>query len=109
MRDYDEEHKDNSGRKYAYGFDFDVMHGYMIDAFLPFKRPGGVLELGSFKGAFTKRLASHFTDIVGVEASSEAITEATRVLGSKGKIYPRSVRNITVGAAVSQYRNDACA
>ena len=24
-------HKDNSGRKYAYGFGFDVMHGYMID------------------------------------------------------------------------------
>lgn len=85
MRDYDEEHKDNNGRKYAYGFDFDVMHGYMIDAFLPFRRPGGVLELGSFKGAFTKRLASHFTDIIGVEASSEAIKEAKRVVGSKAE------------------------
>ena len=26
LRDYNKELKDNKGRKYAYGFDFDVMH-----------------------------------------------------------------------------------
>ena len=85
MRNYDDEHKDNHGRKYAYGFDFDVMHGYMIDAFLPFKRPGEVLELGSFKGAFTKRLIPHFTGITGVEASLEAIVDAQSSVGKKAE------------------------
>jgi len=54
-RDYDAEFKDNSDRKYAYDFDFDVMHGYMLKTFRSFYRPGSCLELGSFKGDFTKR------------------------------------------------------
>ncbi|MDB9758765.1 class I SAM-dependent methyltransferase [Gammaproteobacteria bacterium] len=81
MRDYNKEHKDNGGRKYAYGFDFDIMHKYMIDSILPFKNDGGVLELGSYKGAFTKRLIPHFDSVLGVEASDAAIQEAKRVVG----------------------------
>lgn len=79
-RDYDAEFKDNSERKYAYDFDFDVMHAYMIKAFSAFFRPGSCLELGSFKGDFTKRLTQEFTDITCVEASPEAISEARTVL-----------------------------
>ena len=56
MRDYDQELKDTSDHKYAYGFDFDVMHGYMLDSFTPFFREGSTLELGSFKGDFTVAL-----------------------------------------------------
>lgn len=82
-RDYDREIIDNEDRKYAYSFDFDVMHRYMIDSFEPFFRPGSLLELGSFKGDFTRRLSSHFDDITCVEASSTAIEEARAEFGDK--------------------------
>ena len=67
-RDYNKEFKDNKDRKYAYNFDFDVMHHYMIQSFIPFFRKGNLLELGSFKGDFTKRLKPLFDDITCVEA-----------------------------------------
>lgn len=82
-RDYDAEMKDVAGRKYAYGFDFDVMHPFMIRSFAPFFRPGSVLELGSFKGDFTARLLSHFRDVTCVEASMEAIAIAQKRLGEE--------------------------
>lgn len=78
-RDYDAEIKDADNRyneKYAYSFDLDVIHPYMIRSFQPFFRKGSVLELGCFKGDFTRRLQPHFDDITCVEASSEALTEA---------------------------------
>src|SRR3954470_9630904 len=74
-RDYDTEGRDTSDHKYVYGFDFDVMHPLMIRSFLPFFRPGNVLELGSFKGDFTDRLLPHFSDVTCVEASSEALEQ----------------------------------
>ena len=79
--DYDIEIKDNEARKYAYKFDFDVMHGFMIRAFEPFFVKGSVLELGSFKGDFTRRLLPYFDDVSCVEASSEALEEAREKLG----------------------------
>ena len=81
-RDYDLELKDTTDHKYAYGFDFDVMHGYMVDSFRPFFRPGSMLELGSFKGDFTRRLMAEFDDVTCVEASKEAALEAGRRLGN---------------------------
>ena len=80
QRDYNNEFNDGVGRKYAYGFDFDVMHHYMIEAFRPFLRPGSALELGSFKGDFTKRLLSLFDTITCVEASNSAINQAKQRL-----------------------------
>lgn len=82
-RDYDAEFKDTADHQYAYNFDFDVMHKYMLRSFEPFFRSGSVLELGSFKGDFTKRLLPHFDDVTCVEASSEAIVAARAVLPSK--------------------------
>lgn len=79
-RDFNKEFDDGVGRKYAYGFDFDVMHHYMIETFRPLLRPGSALELGSFKGDFTKRLLPLFDSITCVEASNVAITEAKRKL-----------------------------
>ena len=81
-RDYNAEHVDNA-RKYAYGFDFDVMHPLMVRSFAPFFRPGSMLELGSFKGDFTARLAEHFSDLSCVEASNVAMDEARQRLGDK--------------------------
>lgn len=80
-RDYNQELKDTSDHKYAYNFDFDIMHKYMVDSFIPFFKEGSMLELGSFKGDFTKRLTPHFEDITCVEASDEAIAIAKNNLG----------------------------
>lgn len=84
-RDYNSELKDTTDHKYAYNFDFDVMHHFMLKSFIPFFKPGNMLELGSFKGDFTKRLIPHFEDITCVEASDEAIALAKSALGSKIK------------------------
>jgi 2-polyprenyl-3-methyl-5-hydroxy-6-metoxy-1,4-benzoquinol methylase len=80
-RDYNAEIKDTADHQYAYSFDFDVMHPYMIRSFEPFFKPGSLLELGSFKGDFTQRLREHFNDITCVEASGAAIEEARGKLG----------------------------
>ncbi|MBI4809579.1 MAG: class I SAM-dependent methyltransferase [Nitrosomonadales bacterium] len=82
-RDYDNEIKDTNGHKYAYDFDFDVMHPYMIKSFEPFFQKGSLLELGSFKGDFTRRLLSYFDDVTCVEASTSAIEEAGKGLTDK--------------------------
>jgi GNAT superfamily N-acetyltransferase/SAM-dependent methyltransferase len=83
QRNYNVEIKDTADHQYAYGFDFDVMHPYMIRSFLPFFRNGSLLELGSFKGDFTKRFLNHFDDVTCVEASDLAVEEAKRKLGDK--------------------------
>jgi 2-polyprenyl-3-methyl-5-hydroxy-6-metoxy-1,4-benzoquinol methylase len=82
-RDYNAEMQDGLGHKYAYGFDFDVMHPYMIQSFEPLFRPGNVLELGSFKGALTRRLLAHFDDVTCVEASDQALQEARAALDGR--------------------------
>jgi 2-polyprenyl-3-methyl-5-hydroxy-6-metoxy-1,4-benzoquinol methylase len=82
-RDYNIELKDTKDHKYAYGFDFDVMHPFMIKSFVPFFKDGNLLELGSFKGDFTKRLLPYFDEITCVEASDLAILEARKSLGDR--------------------------
>jgi 2-polyprenyl-3-methyl-5-hydroxy-6-metoxy-1,4-benzoquinol methylase len=77
-RDFNSELKDTADHKYAYNFDFDVMHKYMIKSFEPFFVKGNCLELGSFKGDFTKRLVPYFNNISCVEASDEAIEIAKK-------------------------------
>lgn len=79
-RDYNCESRDNADRKYAYQFDFDVMHPYMLKAFAPFFKPGEALELGCFQGAFTARIAGCFDQVTCVEASGEALEAAERRL-----------------------------
>ncbi len=84
-RNYNVEIKDTADHQYAYSFDFDVMHPYMIRSFKPFFNKGSLLELGSFKGDFTRRFLDHFDDVTCVEASDVAIEEAKRKLGGKVK------------------------
>lgn len=84
-RDYNAEIKDTNDHRYAYSFDLDVMHHYMIKSFEPFFNRGSLLELGSFKGDFTKRLMPYFDDITCVEVSDVAIEEAKKKLGCKIK------------------------
>ena len=82
-RDYNSELKDTKEHKYAYGFDFDVMHKYMIKSFEPFFSTGNALELGSSLGHFTERLVPFFDDITAVDASSEAIMSSEQRIKSK--------------------------
>jgi len=84
-RDYNTELKDTKDHKYAYGFDFDVMHPFMLKSFIPFFKPGNFLELGSFKGDFTRRFLPHFEDITCVEASDEAMNIARAEFGDRVK------------------------
>ncbi|TNC80758.1 MAG: class I SAM-dependent methyltransferase [Oleiphilus sp.] len=79
-RNYNEELRDTADHKYAYNFDFDVMHHYMLRAFEPFLQKGRLLELGSFRGDFTERLVSLFDDVSCVEASDEAVAFAAERL-----------------------------
>lgn len=83
-RDYNVELQDFSDpahQKYAYSFDFDVLHPFMIRTFATVFKVGSLLELGSHTGNFTKRLLPYFNDITCVEASGEAISEAKLALG----------------------------
>jgi 2-polyprenyl-3-methyl-5-hydroxy-6-metoxy-1,4-benzoquinol methylase len=85
IRDYNKELKDTTDHKYAYSFDFDVMHPYMLKSFVPFFKEGNLLELGSYKGDFTRRFLPYFDDITCVEASDEAIEIARKEVGQKVK------------------------
>jgi 2-polyprenyl-3-methyl-5-hydroxy-6-metoxy-1,4-benzoquinol methylase len=95
-RDYNEELLDTSNHLYAYNFDFDVMHPYMIKAFLPFFRERNLLELGSFKGDFTKRLIPYYKDITCVEASDKAISIAKAELGCDVQFINALFENVTL-------------
>jgi 2-polyprenyl-3-methyl-5-hydroxy-6-metoxy-1,4-benzoquinol methylase len=93
LRNYSQESKDNSDRKYVYSFDYDVMHPFMLKSFIPFFKAGNLLELGSFKGNFTKLFLPYFDDITCIEASKTAIMEAKKLLGNKVKIYSSLFEN----------------
>lgn len=82
-RNFNQEILDTEDHQYAYNFDFDVMHHYMIESFKPFFNQGDLLELGSFKGDFTKKMQHYFQDITCVEAAGDAIKEAKELLGDR--------------------------
>jgi SAM-dependent methyltransferase len=87
-RNYNQELDDSAlsmREKYVYGFDYDVMHPFMLKSFQPFFRPGSLLELGSYNGSFTKRFLPFFDDVTCVEASDLAISEALEALGNRVK------------------------
>ncbi len=89
-RNYNDELNDINNKqneKYAYSFDFDVFHPFMIRTFEVFFNEGSMLELGSYKGNLTKRLLPYSNDISCVEASEVAINEAKENLGSNIKYF----------------------
>ena len=86
-RDYNQELKDTADHKYAYNFDIDIMHPFMLRSFKPYFQNDNVLELGSHKGEFTKRLIPYFNNITCVEASDNAIKEAKNQLTDKVIFY----------------------
>ena len=95
-RDYNKELQDTKDHKYAYNFDYDVMHPFMLQSFIPFFKEGNLLELGSFKGGFTKRFLPYFDDITCVEASDEAIAIAKNEFGDKLKYINSLFETVTL-------------
>lgn len=75
MRDLDQEHSDSTTRRYVYQFDY-LMHDYMMRTFRPFLSGGRALELGCYKGAFTKRLSDCYSDLTVVEGAAQLISLA---------------------------------
>ena len=96
-RDYDREAKDAVDHKYAYTFDLDIMHPFMLRSFEPFLNAGSVLELGSFRGDFTKRLTGRFTDITCVEASGEAVAASRGALGDRITFVQGTFETVSLG------------
>ena len=96
QRNYNAELKDTKDHKYAYSFDFDVMHPFMLKSFKPFFREGNFLELGSFKGDFTRRFLPYFDDITCVEASDEAVEIAKNEFGMKVKFINSLFETVTL-------------
>lgn len=84
-RNYDQECLDSAGNLYAYNFDFDVMHPFMLRSFRPFLKEGAALELGSYKGDFSARLLQLFDELTCVEGSASAIAYAEKRLGSRAR------------------------
>jgi 2-polyprenyl-3-methyl-5-hydroxy-6-metoxy-1,4-benzoquinol methylase len=82
MRNYQQEHQDNIERKYAYEFD-TTLRFYMMRSFEPFLPQGKALELGCYKGDFTKTLSTHYSDLTVVEAAEDLIEEARLKVSSK--------------------------
>jgi len=95
-RDYDREARDAPDHKYAYSFDFDVMHPFMLRSFEPFFQAGSVLELGSFRGDFTKRLLARFADVTCVEASADAAAVARAALGDSISVIEGTFETVTL-------------
>jgi 2-polyprenyl-3-methyl-5-hydroxy-6-metoxy-1,4-benzoquinol methylase len=74
-RDHNAEFQDTADRLYAYDFDY-VHRDYMMRTFEPLLPRGRALEMGCYKGEFTKRLSRHFADLTVVEAASDLIAVA---------------------------------
>ncbi|BEV11507.1 class I SAM-dependent methyltransferase [Asticcacaulis sp. DW145] len=80
-RDFNQEAKSLTDKKYNYDFD-GIVRQYMMRAFEPFFVPGPALELGCYEGDSTLELVRYFDDLTVVEASSEALDVArSRVQG----------------------------
>lgn len=70
-RNYDQEHRDNQGRQYAYDFDW-VLRKYLLRTLAPYFKPSGkTLELGCYQGDMTGLLLEYFTHMTVIEASGE--------------------------------------
>jgi 2-polyprenyl-3-methyl-5-hydroxy-6-metoxy-1,4-benzoquinol methylase len=95
MRDYNAEYKDNA-RQYAYNFD-RVLREYMMLSFDPFLVKGRALEVGCYKGDFTKLILTRFSHVTVIEASDELIGYCRSHFGSEVTFIQSTVEAAEVG------------
>lgn len=84
QRNLDSEFDDND-RKYAYAFD-DLMKGFMLRTFMKYAPGGKVLELGCYKGEFTRMLVETFDDVTAVEGAGTLAAELAQGFAGRAKI-----------------------
>jgi 2-polyprenyl-3-methyl-5-hydroxy-6-metoxy-1,4-benzoquinol methylase len=82
MRELNSECLDVEGRKYAYDFDYIHRH-YMIKSLLPHFVGESALELGCYKGEFSKLILQHYPKLTIVEGASDLIKETERNIGDQ--------------------------
>jgi 2-polyprenyl-3-methyl-5-hydroxy-6-metoxy-1,4-benzoquinol methylase len=82
MRDLNNEFKDSEDRKYAYDFDF-ILRKYMLRTFAPIFRGTSALEMGCYKGDFTKELQQRFSSVTVIEGSDDLIKAAQKNVPDK--------------------------
>ena len=95
IRNYNNELIDTVDHKYAYDFDLDVMHPYFLRATKTFFKSGISLEMGSYKGNFTKLLRKNVDALECVEASLDAVEHCNSDPDLKGiKFYNDVFENL---------------
>ncbi|PYS70517.1 MAG: class I SAM-dependent methyltransferase [Acidobacteria bacterium] len=95
-RDYNAEYKDNT-RKYAYDFDY-MLRDYMMQTFQPFLTKGKALEMGCYKGEFTKTICKHFTDVTVIEGADELIDYTKQQVGDHVKFIHSTFESVELEA-----------
>lgn len=80
-RDYNSEYQDTESRQYAYEFDY-IHREYMIETFRPYFSGTSALELGCYKGEFTKHITNYFDTVTVVEGSDQLIQAAKANVGN---------------------------
>lgn len=96
-RNYDNELMDQdnaANEKYAYAFDYEVMHPFMLRKLLENRTSGRVLEIGSHIGIFTEKILKHFPDVTCVEASKKAFKELENKIGNRATLFNSAIEEI---------------
>ncbi|MFT4553329.1 MAG: 2-polyprenyl-3-methyl-5-hydroxy-6-metoxy-1,4-benzoquinol methylase [Chlamydiales bacterium] len=92
MRNLNQEYQDTEERKYAYDFDY-VLRDYMIQEFKPHFK-GNALEMGCYKGEFTKKLLEYFDNVTVIEGSGDLIEEARINTGNEPRFINEMFENV---------------
>jgi 2-polyprenyl-3-methyl-5-hydroxy-6-metoxy-1,4-benzoquinol methylase len=96
-RDYNLELSDKGNaknEKYAYQFDYEVMHPLMLRKLIEHRNEGKVLEIGSYYGIFTERILEHYSDLTCVEVSTEAFQVLKKRIGNRATLHNAAIEEI---------------
>jgi 2-polyprenyl-3-methyl-5-hydroxy-6-metoxy-1,4-benzoquinol methylase len=96
-RDYDQELSDENNKlneKYAYQFDYEVMHPLMLRKLNEYRKIGTVLEVGSHIGIFSEKILGLYPELTCVEVSVEAFRELKKRIGSRAVLHNSAIEEI---------------
>jgi 2-polyprenyl-3-methyl-5-hydroxy-6-metoxy-1,4-benzoquinol methylase len=94
-RDYDAEHRDLPDRKYAYEFDY-ILRRYLMRALEPHFAGRRALEMGCYKGEFTKLLLERFAEVSAIEASPELLAAARAATAGRARFLAGTFEEIAL-------------
>jgi SAM-dependent methyltransferase len=107
VRNLNNEFQDEDDRKYAYDFDY-ILRDYMLQEFKPLfvssdsiGQSNNALEMGCYKGEFTKKLSLYFDDILVVEGSSDLVSYCS----NEYKLSPEIIHNKNIKFINQQFEN----